>query len=83
MVSKLGLRFCAKISAGGTCLLTPRENKIVELMTPSTKANYYLGFRAPRTRQLGVYINNNGFDKNDLEELTIELSLFCISRWKV
>ena len=67
---------------GNLCLLTSKENSIVKLMNPSTKASHYKGFVASRTNQLGVQINNNGFEKKDLEMLTKNISLFCINRWK-
>ena len=58
-------------------------NKKLQNKIPQSKIQGYQKSAIFRTRQLGYDIDNNGFDKGDIDRITKEIIDFCLKRWKI
>ncbi len=68
---------------GNLCLLEEKLNKQCQNKLPDQKKQYYQQSKIERTKQLGFYIDNKGFNKSDIDIITEEIKNFCLVRWKV
>ena len=68
---------------GNLCLLEKKLNKQCQNKLPDQKKKYYQCSNVSRTKKLGFDIDNNGFTKNDIDNITKDIISFCLKRWAV
>ncbi|WP_456437792.1 DUF262 domain-containing protein [Desulfurobacterium sp.] len=68
---------------GNLCLLEAKLNKQCQNKLPDQKKQYYRQSKLERTKQLGFYIDNKGFSKEDIDMATEDIVNFCLERWNV
>ena len=68
---------------GNLCLLEKNLNKQCQNKLPDQKKKYYQQSKIPRTHQLGFIIDNKGFNKSDIDNITKDIIDFCFKRWSI
>ena len=68
---------------GNLCLLETELNRQCQNKLIEQKAQYYQRSNIPRTGQLGFDIDNNGFNRFNIDEITRNIIEFCLKRWRV
>lgn len=68
---------------GNLVLLERNLGKQASDLSPAEKVKYYKRSKIPETKEMGYYIDNNGFDKQKLSDRTKDIVDFCLKRWKM
>lgn len=68
---------------GNLCLLEEPLNKGAGQVQPKRKTEYYLRSDLAGTRSLGHHIEESGFGRDEIDERTVRLCEFAVSRWNL
>jgi len=68
---------------GNLCLLEEPLNNACQNNLPEQKAQDYQRSNILRTKQLGYDIENRGFNKNNIDQITSDIIDFCLRRWNI